>query len=132
MFFYKSWLFNSASKAFCLQNWSIIFCSDYFWVNIFSIFSTLYPGNLYLTFITLISKAMNYFLLLCFRLENLDLSDRQTNKAVRFFSEHFVCRFHFLWPKIMCKVFAPKTIRCSRYFSNFYRFYFWLRVYHFL
>ena len=68
---------------------------------------------------------LSYFLLLCFCFKNLDLIDWQTT-LVRFFSEYFVCHFYFLWPKIMCKVFTSKIIRCSRSFSNFYRFYFWL------
>ena len=53
------------------------FCSQYFWVNICSIFSTLYAINLHLTFKTLVIKTLNYFLLLCFCFKNLDLFDRQ-------------------------------------------------------
>ena len=71
---------------------------------------------------------MNYFLLLYFCFKNLNLFGGQA--TVRFFSENFVCHFYFLWPKIMCNVFTPKTICCFRSFSNFYRFYFWLRIFH--
>ena len=59
---------------------NVIFCSDQFWVNIFIIFSTLHARNLHLTFITLISKVLNYFLLLCFCFKNLDLFDQQTTQ----------------------------------------------------
>ena len=47
---------------------------------------------------------------------------------MRFFSEYFVCHFYFLWPKILRIIFTPKTIRCSRLFSSFYWFCFWLCV----
>ena len=51
---------------------------------------------------------------------------------MKFLSEYFICQFYFLWPKITGEIFTPKTIRCSRLFFNFYRFYFWLRVFHVL
>ena len=37
---------------------------------------------------------------------------------MRFFSEYFICHFYFLWPKILRIIFTPKTICCSRLFSN--------------
>ena len=49
-----------------------------------------------------------------------------------FFSEYFACHFYFLWPKNLRIIFAPKTILCSRLFSNFYRFYLRLCVFRFL
>ena len=80
MFFYKYWLFNRTNREFYLYDYSVIFCSDHFRVNIFCIFSTLHAVSLHLTFITLISKTLNYFLLLCFCFKNLDLFDQQTTK----------------------------------------------------
>ena len=90
---------------------------NYSWVNIFSIFSALHAINLYLTFITSVSKTLNYFLLLCFCFKNLGLFDHQITQF------DFSMSTLFLWPKIISKIFTPKTIRCSRSFSNFYRFY---------
>ena len=55
-----------------------------------------------------------------------------TNNTVRFFPEYFVCHFYFLWPKIIGKIFTPKTICCSESLSNFYQFYFWFCVFQFL
>ena len=68
------------------------------------------------------------FLFLCFCFKNLDLLDRKT--TVIFFSQHFICHFHFLGRKIMSKVFPPQTISCSGFFSSFYWFYFWFWVFH--
>ena len=51
-----------------------------------------------------------------------------TNNTVWFFSEYFICHFYILWAKVMSAIFTPKIIRCSRSFSNFDRFYFWLCV----
>ena len=51
---------------------------------------------------------------------------------MRFFSEYFICHFYFFWSKILCIIFTPKTICCSRLFSNFYWFNFWFCVFHFL
>ena len=51
---------------------------------------------------------------------------------MRFFSEYFVCYFCISWPKILRIIFTPKTICFSTLFSNFYRFYFWLYVFHVL
>ena len=47
-----------------------------------------------------------------------------------FFSEYFICHFYFLWPKIMSKIFTPKTICCSRLFFKFFQFYFWFCIFH--
>ena len=40
--------------------------------------------------------------------------------------------FTFFWPKILCIIFALKTIHCSRLLFNFYWFYIWLCVFHVL
>ena len=53
-----------------------------------------------------------------------------TNNTVWFFSLHFICHFYFLWPKIGFKFFTPSRICCSRLFSSFYWFYFWLFVFY--
>ena len=55
---------------------SVIFCSNHFCVNIFSIFFTLHSINLHLIFIASFCKTLNYFLLLCFCFKNLDLCDQ--------------------------------------------------------
>ena len=94
----------------------------FFVLTILSIFFTLDVITFHLIFITSICKTLNYFILLCFCFKNLDLLDRQTTQFD--FSGYFICHFYFLWPKVMCKVFTPKTICYSGYFSNFYRFYF--------
>ena len=51
---------------------------------------------------------------------------------MRFFSEYFICPFHFLWPKILRIIFTPKAIRCFRLFSNFYWFNFLFCVFYVL
>ena len=69
------------------------------------------------------------FLFLCFGFKNLDLLDRKTHTVI-FFSQQFICHFHFLGSKIMSKVFPPKTISCCGFFFSFYWFYFWFWVFH--
>ena len=49
---------------------------------------------------------------------------------MRLFPKYSICHFYFLWPKIIYIIFAFKTVCCSRLFCNFYRFYFWLSVFH--
>ena len=68
-----------------------------------------------------------YFLFLCFCFKNLEIL-----KTLKFFSEYFICHFHYFWPKNVRIIFLPKTIGCSRSFPNFYRFYFWFCVFQFL
>ena len=98
---------------------------QYFWA-----FSTLHAINLHLTFITLVSKRWTIFSFCVFVSKTLTyLTDKQHSSI---FLEYFVCHFYFLWPKIIYIIFTPKAIRCYRSLSNFYRFYFWLRVFHFL
>ena len=48
---------------------------------------------------------------------------------MRFFSKYFICHFYFFWSKIFCIIFTPKTICCSKLFSNFYWFNFWLYIF---
>ena len=63
----------------CIIN--LLFCVLTIFGSIFfSISSTLHTINLHLTFTTLVSKALNYFLLLCFCFKNLDLLDSQTTQ----------------------------------------------------
>ena len=57
---------------------------------------------------------------------------RSTNNTARLFFEYFICHIYFLWPKIFRIIFTPRTIRCSRLFSNFYRFNFWFCVFYVL
>ena len=45
-----------------------------------------------------------------------------TNNTLRFFSEYFICHFHFFWPKILRIIFTPKAIRCYGLFSKFIGF----------
>ena len=120
MFFHKSWLFTSANRIFWLHNQSFTFCSNPFWVNISSILFTLHAVSLHLIFITSVCKSLNYFYCCVFVLKSWFI--RSTNNTVLFFSEYFICHFYFLWPKIMGKIFTPKTIRCFESFSNVYRF----------
>ena len=99
----------------------MFFFSNHFWVNIFSIFSTLYAINLHLTFLTLISKALNYFLLLCFCFKNLDLSDRQT-KELDFSLSTFFVIFTSCGLNLWVKSLHPKHYIVPGLFPVFVRF----------
>ena len=51
---------------------------------------------------------------------------------MRLFSKYFIYHFYFLWSAILCIILTPKTICCSKLFSKFYRFNFWLCIFHVL
>ena len=53
------------------------------------------------------------------------------NNANWFFSKHFISHFYFLWIKVMSVIFTFWTMH-SNFFPSFYRFYFWLCVFHVL
>ena len=101
----------------------LFFCSNHFWISIFSIFSTLHAINLHLTFIILISKALNYFLLLYFCFKNLDLFDRQTTQLYFCLSTWFVI-FISCGPKLWVKSLHPRQYVVPGLFPIFIGFIF--------
>ena len=90
----------------CIIN--LLFCGITIFESIFfSISSTLHTINLHLTFTTLVSKALNYFLLLCFCFKNLDLFDQQTTQFDFSLSTLFVI-FTSCGLKLWVKSLHPK------------------------
>ena len=106
----------------CIIN--LLFCGITIFESIFfSISSTLHTINLHLTFTTLVSKALNYFLLLCFCFKNLDLFDQQTTQFDFSLSTLFVI-FTSCGLKLCVKSLHPKQYVVPGLFPIFIRFIF--------
>ena len=127
MFFHKSWFFNSANRVFWLYNYLLFFVLTIFGQYFLYLFYSLH-SKLACLFCNISFSNVELFFVV-FLLQKCWLI-WSTNNTVRFCSEHFICHFHFFWPKILCIIFAPKAIRFSRSFFNFYRFFFWSCVFH--
>ena len=106
----------------CIIN--LLFCGITIFESIFfSISSTLHTINLHLTFTTLVSKALNYFLLLCFCFKNLDLFDQQTTQFDFSLSTLFVI-FTSCGLKLCVKSLHPKQYVVPGLFPIFIGFIF--------
>ena len=73
--------------------------------------------------------SLNHFLLLCFCFKNLDLLDQQTTQFDFSLSTLFV-NFTSCGLKLSMWSLHPKQYVVRGFFSSFYRFYFWSRVFH--